>query len=147
MELEPNLCPLGFGSLALSKLYFLFCKNGILISRADNAELRIKWASTCKSTLQMLVVTGSVSAQPELRQIRALFSSSPTSWFQSASRLPAKKFWKGCDHCGQEGDCNEWMKHQVKARSNLITSSSSSSSPQVLSRFSGQWEGPQRKAG
>lgn len=50
------LCLLGFGSLELSKLYFLFCKNGILISRAHNAELRIKWASTRKSALQMLVI-------------------------------------------------------------------------------------------
>lgn len=73
-----------------------------------------------------VVITCNVSSQPESSQIRAVFSSPPTSCFQSAPRLPAKKFWKGCDHCGLEGDGNEQMKHQVKTSSNLITSSSSS---------------------
>lgn len=76
--------------------------------------------------------------------MRAVFSSSPSSCSPPASRLPAENFWKGCDHCGQKGDGNEQMKHQVQARGNLITSSSSSptegsSSPRRTARGGKSW--------
>lgn len=38
------------------------------------------------------------SVPSQSSQIRAVFSSSPSSRFPPASRLPARNFWKGCDH-------------------------------------------------
>lgn len=96
---------------SLSLILFTHLQKVILIPTPQNTELRIKWASTSRERFANLGYYDDASVPSQSSQIRAVFSSSPSSRFPPASRLPARNFWKGCDHCGQKGDGNEQMKH------------------------------------